>query len=335
MRGAGHRNADGLGWRVRGGVYEHGPARLRLQVPAAWRVADDDERIEAHGLDVDLALAHDETGIEVTVQSEPFAGDARAYERSATDALDADEFRRIGRPVRWPFLGGEVALRRLQHEACGEDGELVLVETLVGGGVVDGRGYQVSTDYAAEERAAASPLVEAVLCAFEPIDRAASAALVAELERAPDRRRASGPDFTLRDGVYVDTAHGVRWTRPAGLWHILVGEAAEDEGLAQLVARHLVSGQSFRLELDARPDDDPERPPTTIVERGTLRMAGVDVPFVDEIIDVGIPARRREATLVERGRRIVATLSATGRTWVASDPAAPFAAVERVGRRAR
>ena len=227
---------DGLGWRLRDGRLEHGPAALRVTVPADWMVVSEGDLARMNH-DAAIGLKSKRDGMYLTVIAEPVNGvSAPAYIASRRASLEGV----------WTAQGDPVAMSvgRAPIEMTRAHGQVGFPAELLWGAVVVGqRGYQFSIWFPQASGAQLRPKVPEVLAAIEFLDARTTATLVSELAAVPDRRVVVGDEFSLRGGVYHDFKHRLRWHQPPGLWRVTVGDEARAINAAiQVQAEDVVGG---------------------------------------------------------------------------------------------
>ncbi|HUS65127.1 MAG TPA: hypothetical protein VMZ28_11315 [Kofleriaceae bacterium] len=258
---AGARDADGVGWRVRGGLFESAVAGVRARAPAGWNVVTGDELAKLDpGADLGLVSSSPEAYLMVVVERAP--GLTRdAYRQRRLDGMEVDQ---VPGPVRARFLGADVELQRLRAREHPID-YLFTVEQR------GDRMIQLLAWYAGGLRAQAEPGVLTAMAAIDALDEAAVAALDRELAAAPDTQNAVGPDFALRRGRFRHFGLGLEWTRPDGYWRVSVGQAArEQNALALLYAEEPRRGLHMMLVSGPM-----SAPPFTVTERHPAMLAGL------------------------------------------------------------
>ena len=312
-----NRDLDGAGWRLRGTRLEHGPAGLRIEVPADWQViTETDLALLDRGAALGLSAPRD--GMYLTVTSEPAHGATSAtYLAARRTALDA----------AWGFEGDPVTMTAGPLPIQMRRAEVDLgypAESWWGAVVTHDRGYQFTLWYPRPIAERLRPRVPALLAAFEFLDEPTTAALVTELATAPDHHLAIGEDFVLRGGVYQDFAHGYRWHKPSGLWRISVGDQARALApSSRLYAEDLVGGSVTQVTVEpwARTLADYEASlratmTSPVISHGATTVHGRDARYLEWRIDSdGAPLRMRSTLVVVGGRAVQLGTSAATNVW--------------------
>ena len=325
----------GVGWRIASGVFESAASRVRVQPPAGWRLAIGAE-LDQMNTSAEVGMAGTEVDAYLVVipdlvpgaDRDGYVAARRAEAYAEATPLDA---------ITATTLGRSVELSRARSEQG-------MVLELIHGVVFDrDRAYQVIGWYPASVRARAIPALETALAAIELLDDAALAALAAALADAPDPQVEVGAGYALRDGVYQDFTHGLRWRAPAGYWEILVGQAARAENAdALLMATEGQSGLYAQLIVEPAAGWDAAGFHRTIVDNlvgnglavagdGTARLAGEAARFTElETRSGGIDLRYRVTTAILGDVAIQAIVWSVAAAWPGDDAvAAVAAAIER------
>lgn len=314
-------DADGVGWRVRGGRYQDAAKGFELAPRGGWRVALGGE-LAPLVVDVDAGLvdeAYDAyIGVRVErvpgVSPEPFL-EARRFEAGKLGHATGSKPARIaGRDVSMELStsslyvdGGSLSLR-WAHAAFLEDERCV----------------QVYVRYPRSAEAAVEQTLPDALGALKLLSEAQRQALEAELRAARYRPEVLGAGWVLRDEAYVNFPLGVRWRLPRGWWRVLPSERADASHsgtILELRERSLgvrgwlsvapaVDGEALAnrhaLEIDRALSGRPPRSTVTAVE---LRLG--ESPALVSLVDVeggATPVRALLATSVVGRRAFVARL---------------------------
>jgi hypothetical protein len=247
-RGGIRADADGPGWRVRGGTYLDGALGFLLDPRGPWRVA--------LGPELGPLAKHTHVGL---IDEQHDALFAVVVERSfGKDVLTRAE------QLRRQALGDSFASGVLSISALGRKVDLRLATVPAALGTND-----------VTRQLAVGVLTEGDLCILlvarhpaagavnmvEPLQQALASlrvltepqrlALAAELSSAPPALDAVGRGWALRGSTFTDFAAGVRWRAPPGFWEVEGGvDGKSDEGtLARLHERQT----GLRGTLYARP----------------------------------------------------------------------------------
>jgi len=208
-------DADGVGWRLRDGVYEDAVYGIRIEPRGPWRVAVGDD-LRFLSTEARVGLVSD-TAYIVLIAEKVF-DDRRVYSSWALDRIEqAMGISRSGDSLVVDIGGKRVSLLRYGAGS---------LEYLYGVGFHGDAAFQVMAWYLPGLREQAeAELPEAwraiTLLGPEPWRR-----LEKELGSAPDPQVLVGAGFALRDGVFTDFANGVTWTKPEGRWLASAGPAA-------------------------------------------------------------------------------------------------------------
>lgn len=216
--------ADGVGWRVRGGVFESAVTGIRVRPTDTWRisVAASLQKLNA---DAEVGIVHSNPDVYIVLiveRAPPEAGRAEFLTqlRSAI-ATDAER----GKPIAATFAGKPLELVPFTQTGA------MPTEHLHGVHYVGDQIVQVMAWYLAPDRERARKSLQDGLALADFLPEPARTKLLAELERAPDTQSAVGPAYSLRRGVYRSFEHGFTWTKPAtSMWRITAGDAAKADG---------------------------------------------------------------------------------------------------------
>ncbi len=301
----------GIGWRVCDGAFESAAAALRVRPPSpSWRTVTGRE-LEAMNPAAHVAFEHDgpEAYVLLIVEPAPTASEGReAFVELVAGAIAGE---RLGTTTA-SVGGARTELARYALEVPAP------VEMLHGATFAGGRCYQVMGWWTVEGGDAGEKAVGELLRTIEMLDAEATARLTSELIAAPDGQNAIGPDWALRDGVYLDFRYGLWWRRPAGFWQLGTGaEAAAEDERARLVmfdeqrgiAAALVAADAGELDACAHHDAAAAELRELLgIELGDPTSAEInDVPgFVSagESTWDGVTMSHRLLTLVLAGRAI-------------------------------
>ncbi len=229
--------AEGVGWRVRDGVFESAVSGMRAKPADPWRllIGDDLARVNA---DADIGLAHVNPDVYVVLISEraPPAENRAAFANQVRAAIQGDR----GEPHVARFVDHELEMMRVTATTG------VKFEYLHGLHYAGDRVTQVLAWFHAADRDRAMKVLPTGLAGVSEMPEAETTALLAELGQRRDTQVAIGPGYSLRSGVYRSFANGWQWTKPPGLWTIRSGDAARAfNAVAELVmvenARNLYS----------------------------------------------------------------------------------------------
>ncbi|HVS17150.1 MAG TPA: hypothetical protein VMT18_01025 [Planctomycetota bacterium] len=242
-------DAEGPGWRVRGGVYRDAALAFALAPRGAWRVATRVELADL-GPHVHAGLVdelHDAVLGFVAervpgVNQGDYAEDCRR--RALTRGHSAGS--RLER-----IVGREIEVRRfaLPSPTGFADGTVRGVFAVFFEG---DRCFQVLGRYpAAAEQAMVRSLPQG-LASLRLLGPEEVRELAARLADDPVTTESVGAGWSLRDGVYTDYLRGLRWRLPAGYWEVDAGPDDADGPSLELYERDLGVRGWIRVDEDAR-----------------------------------------------------------------------------------
>lgn len=211
------KQAAGVGWRVRDGVFESAITQLRVHPTGDWRLMLGDS-LARSSRDAEVGIAHANPDVYIIVIAEraPPAESRAKFEAQVRSKLEGER----GAPYHAAFAGADLDMIRVTTTTG------VKLEFLHGIRYANDQAVQIQAWYHAADRERALKVLPAGLAAFEGIPDAEAGALAGELERARDAQVAVGASYSLRGGVYRSFASGWQWKKPAGLWRISTGDDA-------------------------------------------------------------------------------------------------------------
>lgn len=242
-------DAEGPGWRVRGGVYRDAALGFEIVPRGAWRVASRTELAEL-GDHVHAGLVDELHGAVLGFVAERVIGvDQGDYAEDCRRRAIARGHAAGTRRER--VLGREVELRRfaLPSPTGFADGTVRGVFAVLFEG---DRCFQVLGRYPASVEAAMQRSLPQGLAGLRLLDEEQRARLEAEFARDPARIESVGPGWSLRGGVYTDYLRGLRWTLPAGYWEVDAGHGDASTPSLELYERDLGLRGWIRVDEDAR-----------------------------------------------------------------------------------
>lgn len=200
--------ADGVGWRIRNDRFESALSGLRLTAPKSWRFMVGEE-FDSLDTGAEFMLANDRDSAYFTAVVERVSAD-KLEALAALTRQTLEEER--GAPVE--IIDRVVAGRKVEFHRYDDASLAYLAGVYVGDESVVTLIFWFPLSLADNSLAIINP----VLAAIEAVPQAERTKLRLELlERAPNLARvADGRSY--RDGVFVDDAHALRWTQPAGFW---------------------------------------------------------------------------------------------------------------------
>lgn len=229
-------DADGPGWRVRGGVYRDAALGFALVPRGAWRVATRTE-LAPLGTHVHAGLLDELHGALLGfvaerapgVQRGDYAEDARRQAIGAGHTSGTRQARIAGR---------EVELRRfaLPSPTGFADGTVRGVFAVFFEGE---RCFQVVGRYPVTAEQSMARSLPQGLASLQLLGEGEVRELAAELLRTPIDVESVGPGWCLRGGVFTDFRNGLRWTLPQGFWEVQSGAGEPGEPTLELYERNL------------------------------------------------------------------------------------------------
>jgi len=215
-------DASGVGWRLRGGVYESAAYGLRAVPRPGWHVTVGSElaRMNASA-ELGLARSSPQAFVVALAERAPPERERASY----TDAI-------IGRTMR--AVGAKVA-KTIKVQVAGVTVPMTEYTTAgalplryLHGILFQGREaiQLVGWSTMGDGEAGRAALVDG-LGALELLDDQARARLRRELEGKPDPQSQVGPDFSYRRDVYRDFGRGFSFRR-SGLWRVTTGDRAKE-----------------------------------------------------------------------------------------------------------
>lgn len=241
-------DADGPGWRVRGGVYRDAALGFALSPRGAWRVASRAE-LAPLGTHVHAGLLDELHGAVLGFVAERVPGVDRG------DYAEDARRRAVGfghpagtRQAR--VAGREVELRKfaLPSPTGFADGTVRGVFAVF---FEDDRCFQVLGRYPSSAEPSMGRSLPQGLASLQLLDQEAVRELTGELLRTPVSIESVGPGWCLRDGVFTDFQSGLRWTLPQGFWELESGAGGPGEPTLALYERNL--GVRGWIRVDAGP----------------------------------------------------------------------------------
>ena len=230
-------DTSGPGWRLTEGVYESSSHRLKVQPKERWKVAVGDSLSQMNP-DAAVGLVHiaPEAYIAVIPERVPEVAQGRYLEQARAD-FGAD----LGLIKSDRRLQVEIAGRPLALALAGTDGQPE-IDFWHGTFTEDDRAYQVFGWYLRGLEEQALPALEQGFGSIELLAGQQLARLEKELASDSTQRSiwesATGPSFSLRNGVYRDFAGGFELRKPTGNWTLIAGDAAHQQTATELVMRN-------------------------------------------------------------------------------------------------
>jgi hypothetical protein len=213
-------DSDGVGWRVRAGVYESAACGVRVNPRRGWRVAVG-ESLRRMNASAEFGLAGDEQAFIVALpESAPPEGEREAYVRGLIQAR---------------VESGQASLAPISPEVAVGGASLTMAEYTTGGPVplrflhgvlFHGRNaiQIIGWTGVGQGEAGRASLLEG-LSSIELLDEPARTRLIRELEGKVDPVSQVGATFSFHQDVYRDFANGFSFRR-RGLWRVAAGDRA-------------------------------------------------------------------------------------------------------------
>ncbi|HEV8321842.1 MAG TPA: hypothetical protein VG389_09530 [Myxococcota bacterium] len=216
------RDAAGVGWRVRGDVFESASHAVAAAPHGPWSLVVGD-RLAALDSDAAVVIARYDLPLYVAIITERVKGVPHAPLLARADA-------RLAAAIDGAALPGKARTLTL-------DGRAVTFGAYAGrkapdveyqlGVLFEGdRWFRVLVWYGTAQRAAAAAALPEALAAVHFLDAGARGALAEELLHLPDPEAVAAPTFGLVAGFYWDAGNGFTWRKPRGFWHVSAGAAA-------------------------------------------------------------------------------------------------------------
>jgi hypothetical protein len=306
-------DVNGVGWRVKAGVFESVVSGLAAAPPSPWRVVVGSE-LAGMNTAAELGLVDGLTEAYIVVIPERAGGDPGAVAAALVEAFALGKVRKPDDALTVTVAGVPVELQTY----ASEEGAALPMEQLHTAVVLGDHVVQLIAWYHAGNRAAGRAAIPQGFAAIERMAAGRLATVRSAIEAAGDPETAVGRGFSLRRGVYRNFEHGLTWTKPPGFWHATTGSAAEAEG-GILVLEELSLGLFAMLSItgvEGPPEAEHETniegarplgPPAERIISGTRAL-------VSDVLDgegEAYQTRRRVATIVRGGH--VLTVEVYGR----------------------
>ncbi|MDX2092592.1 MAG: hypothetical protein SFX73_32305 [Kofleriaceae bacterium] len=210
-------DAHGVGWHVKGGVFESAVTALRARPTNNWRLMVGDPLIRANR-DAEVGLAHSNPDVYIALIPEraPPPAQRAAFVERMRSALEGTR----GEPYQARFAGSPLEMVSVAATTG------VKLQYLHGVHVANDQLVQVQAWFHAADRERALKVLPTGLAAFETMPATEAKALMASFEQRRDTQAAIGPFYALRAGVYRSFAKGWTWKKPVGVWRITTGDEA-------------------------------------------------------------------------------------------------------------
>lgn len=213
----------GVGWRIRGGVFESAACRFRAAAAEGWRPIVG-ERLAAVNTDAEFGMTHPatESYLAVLVEAAPADREAAFHEHAREDLVE-----RAGGAVKeaGTFEVGGVKRQFVATESSGGFHARFLQATWMEGGFF----YRVMTWHPVQDRKKAMKALPAALACIRVLTPADAGRIGKEIRALPDPEADVGLHYSLRCGVYRNYAFGIEWEKPArGWWSVAAGQQARE-----------------------------------------------------------------------------------------------------------
>lgn len=223
-------DAEGPGWRLRGGIAEHAFVGVRMPVCAGWRIGARQTMPKTVALP-SMSLECVMLGVEVRLQGIPQEGQAWELMEAAAELdfnLRYTSFQG-GSPLPVEIEGRSVDMT--WRIAKGRPGgpaatkQYVLCGTLRG----DARLVMIELLHTAMPDPRVPVAVRDVLERVHVLAAEERTALAADLATRPDGQALVGADAFVRNGAFVHYDHRIVWRKPSPLWSFVPGESKPGE----------------------------------------------------------------------------------------------------------
>ena len=211
--------ADGVGWRVREGVYESALSGLRVDPPEGWRIVVGSE-YEQMDTDAELIMVRDRDNLYAALVSERVG----ASQREAMVGFVTEQFETTmgTKPVgsrELEVLGNTTAFTSYHG------GPLEFLHGVFSAPEIVTQLYYWYPRLSGDKLA---PLLPPLAASIERLDAGALASLRDDLLHTPPSQARFEGERAYRGGVFLDFAHQLRWTKPEGFWSVSSFEQARD-----------------------------------------------------------------------------------------------------------
>lgn len=252
----------GVGWRIRGGVYQDAAHGIELRPPEGWRLAVGSELATMNtSACVGLVAAAPEVYL-VLIVERAHKVDRGPFLERLSSAVGESGGKAQGEPVAQVVGGRAFPLQRYRLTSG------LPVTLYHGSRLDDGRAVQVQSWYISALEPRAAPMLESAYAAVRFLDEPARRALAAELLREPDPQDIVGPGYGLRRGLYRDFERRFEWAKPAGFWRVAAGQDARTvNAVAALSLEEPSLGLNGLVIAEELADAEPESLHRHLVER--------------------------------------------------------------------
>lgn len=255
------KDVEGVGWRVKDGVFESAVYGIVVRPQGSWRLAVAGELLEMSA-DAEVGLIHAAPECYVTLIPEMAVGADR--EALVSAIRDASPFEGSeGAPTTTHRVRiGEQDVNLLRYERAGPLGIVFYLGAFFVGDVcVSVNAWHV----AGLGKALETPLEEA-FASIQFLDPEEHARLAEELRQRPDLQISVGHGHALRGGRYRSFEYGLVWEAPPGWWRMAAGQEAHRQNPdASLVVEAPELGLNVVLISEAGIGVSPERYHRTVV----------------------------------------------------------------------
>jgi hypothetical protein len=217
-------DVQGVGWRVKDGVFESAVYGIAVEPRGNWRLAIGAELAQMNP-DAEVCLVHAAPEGFVAVVAEQAAGcDKKAF----ADMVRASGLLEMGavedgKPAEIEILGRTVRMHR--YVVRGSPAIVFHKSAFFVGDVC----FQVVAWHIRGLEKQLEPVLPQALASIRLLDDAERRELVAALRHAPDPQVSVGQGYALRGGLYRSFEFGFTWKAPDGWWRLTAGHEARQE----------------------------------------------------------------------------------------------------------
>ena len=211
----------GVGWQVKGGVFQSAADGLTLRAAEGWQLAIGDE-LQRMNSSAEVGLVHGNPEAYLVVVAEPRNGISKEeYIKICLDhnvtALGAEPV--AGPPWKAEVAGQTVQFNRYRHKK-------LPMEYLLGVAFHGDTAFLLMNWYEVGFSEKGPALLQASVSGVGFMEEPAQKALRRELNALPDVQAGVGPTYSLRRGLYRNFEHGVTWRMPPSALRLAVGQEA-------------------------------------------------------------------------------------------------------------
>lgn len=282
----------GVGYRVRGGVFESAISGLQVTPPAGFTVLGREEWISPGLTGPEVIIHNADESLQVYIDNVP------AMQPAATLGL----LRHIARSGSQLVASTTASQETWSLEVLGEPRTF---ETIVSPDRVvrdaffgfEGRAYVVSIQHAPNLQSVKTATA-AILSGIHSLPAAARLALRKQLQDSPDAQGLVGAQSSTRGRRFRHFGHGVGWTAPAGLWRLLSDQALQPTGQTTFLGA-VDDERGYRLLGGVIPV--PNLDPGQVLERLTSEFEAGAGPAAASTTSSGVRYLSRRGTVSRQG----------------------------------